>query len=337
VSSDVLPPDDADPETRPTTGLSRRTVLRGALTLGAVGVAGGLVLPACGGDDSSDDDASGDSGSGAEGSGGEGGAGEGQGDLVLVTMTNTAASLAAGAEARVPFGLGDDSGTLVKDAPDSLTFDVLSVEDGDAVVAEGLVVERHDSGLERAYFPLVFTPAAPGYYTAVTTLDGAEVQASFQIVAEDAIVIPRPGQPFPVVATPTTEDARGVDPICTRDPQCPFHQVDLSTAVGSGPVAVLVSTPAFCQTAICGPVLDIFEAASADRADITFIHVEVFASAEEVEEAGPEASLAPAVEAWELPFEPCLFLVAADGTLQRRLDVIYDEVELADGLDELAV
>jgi len=59
------------------------------------------------------------------------------------------------------------------------------------------------------------------------------------------------------------------------------------------------------------------------------------ASAEEVEQKGPEATLSPAVEALELPFEPCLFLIAADGTLQRRLDVIFDEVELANGLAQL--
>ncbi len=323
---DVPPPDDPDAPS----GLSRRNVLRGALTLGVIGVAGGLVLPACGGDDSSADDEGSGSGSG---SGTEDGASEGS--RVLVTMTNTAASLAAAAEARVPLGLGDDTGVLVKDAPESLTFDVRSVEEGDAVIAEGLVVERHDSGLDRAYFPLVFTPAAPGYYTAVTTVDDTEVETSFQVVAEDAIVIPRPGQPFPAVATPTVDDARGVDPICTREPACPFHEVDLTTELGSTPMAVLVSTPAFCQTAICGPVLDIFEAASANAPDVIFIHIEVFASAEDVEAEGPEAALAPAVEALKLPFEPCLFLVAADGTLQRRLDVIFDEVELANGLAQL--
>jgi hypothetical protein len=322
VTSDLPLPDDHDPSP----GLSRRTVLKGALTLGVISAAGGLVLSACGGDDGDDEGSDG----GTSSTGGEGG-----GSRVLVTMTNTAASIGAGVEARVPLGLGDDTGTLVKDAPESLTFDVLSMDQGDTIVAEGITVERHDSGLERAYFPLVFTPPAPGNYTAATTVDGTEVETSFQVVAEDAIVIPKPGQPFPAVATPTVDDARGVDPICTRDPQCPLHEHDLTAVLGTAPVAALVSTPAFCQTAICGPVLDILEAASTTTPDVRFIHIEVFASAEEVEEKGPEATLSPAVESFELPFEPCLFLIAGDGTLQRRLDVIFDEVELANGLAEL--
>ncbi|HMJ77940.1 MAG TPA: hypothetical protein VK507_18305, partial [Iamia sp.] len=150
-----------------------------------------------------------------------------------------------------------------------------------------------------------------------------------------SIVIPRPGQPLPPTPTPTVAEDRGVDPICTQDPPCPLHEVDLETALGAEPLAVLVSTPAFCQTAICGPVLDIFVAAQADTPDVTFVHVEVFASADEVEAEGPEATLAPAVMAWKLPYEPCLFLVAADGTVAERLDVIYDTDELAEALARL--
>ncbi len=301
--------------------VTRRTVLRGAMAVGVAGVVGGLGLAACGGDDERADP-------GTTNVGGD------DGDLVLVSMIDAASSLAAGSEARLALGLGDVRGTLVLDAPESLTVDIVDTADM-TTVASGLEVARHDAGLPRAYFPLIATLDAPSFYQATSEVDGKPIDAAFQVVAPEEITIPRPGQPFPSIVTPTTADAAGVDPICTQNPPCPLHEAELTAVLGQEPVALLVSTPAFCQTAICGPVLDIFVAAQDEAPDVTFIHAEVYASAEAVEAEGLSAQLAPAVEALELPFEPALFLIDANGTLVRRIDVIYDEVELRDGLAQL--
>lgn len=301
------------PPSRP---LSRRRLLGGAAALGLVGATGGLGLTACG------DDADGET----DGTGGGG-------SRVLVSMSDAAASLAAGAEARLALGVGDEHGALVKDAPATLTFDVR--DGGDRTVVSGLEVARRTAGLPRAYFPLIFTPASPGFHTALTRIDGVEVDAAFEVVSEADIAIPRPDQPFPAVVTPTTGAPGGVTPICTQEPPCALHEVELTTVLGSAPVALLVSTPAFCQTAICGPVLDVLLAARQAASSVTFIHVEVYESAAAVREEGPQAPLAPAVEALGLPFEPCLFMIAADGTLRRRLDVIFDETELDEALTDL--
>lgn len=309
-----MEPTSADP-LDPT--LSRRTLLRGAAALGLVGAAGGLGLAACGGDD----DAAGGDGDASTASEPT------ESDRVLVLMTNAAATQAAGEEGRLPLGVGDSTGALLLDAPDSLS---ITVEDQEGTEVQAATeVPRRDAGLERAYYPLAFTAPAAGFYVARAELDGQPLEAAFEVSATDAVVIPRPGQPLPATPTPTTADAGGVDPICTADPQCPLHEVDLEEVLGTAPVAVLVSTPAFCATAICGPVLDLFEAAAEAHPDITFIHVEPYASGTLVEEEGPSAdNLSPAVEAWSLPFEPCLFLVDAEGTVVERLDVIYDADEL---------
>lgn len=293
-------------------------MLRGAAALGVVGTVGGVALAACGSDD-------------------EGAAPTTTADvdaLVLVSMVPEGTA-AAGTEVRLPLGLGDARGTLVREAPDRLTFTVRNAQTG-AEVASGLQVDRHDAGLPRAYFPVVVAIDEPGFYEATSEADGSELSAAFQVSAADEIDIPQAGQPFPSVTTPTVADAAGVDPICTREPACPLHDVELTTVLGTSPVAVLVSTPAFCQTAICGPVLDLFTEARDEFPDVTFIHVEVYASAEEVEADGLQAPLAPAVEAMRLPFEPALFLIEADGTIAERIDVIYDEVELRQSLATLA-
>jgi hypothetical protein len=291
------------------------------VALGGLVAVGGLA--ACGGDD---DD--------PESTGGGGSSEPTESERVLVLMADSASSLVVGSPARLPLGVGDSSGALIEDAPATLSVTIEDAQSGEVVEA-GLEVARRDAGLPRAYYPLAFTTPAAGFYRAISEVDGQPVDAAFEVRDAEEVVIPRPGQPLPPTPTPTVDDARGVDPICTQDPPCDLHAVDLETALGTGPLAVLVSTPAFCQTAICGPVLDLFVAAQADAPDVTFVHVEVYRSAEEVEELGPDATLAPAVQAWDLPYEPCLFLVAADGTVAERLDVIYDSTELAEALARL--
>src|SRR3546814_12918171 len=86
-------------------------------------------------------------------------------------------------------------------------------------------------------------------------------------VADLSVV--KPGDAIPAVATPTPTDARGVNPICTAEPACPLHDVSLADALGEGrPIALLVATPAFCQIAICRPVLALLlEAPGGNRSE----------------------------------------------------------------------
>lgn len=296
--------------------LSRRTLIVGAGALGALATIG---LGAC-----SDDEAEADSPDEAV-----------ESDRAMVVMTDAPATLVVDEPGRIPLGLADSTGALLTSSPPALTVRVTDA-DG-ASVGEPIEVPRRDSGLERAYYPLSFTPPAAGFYRALAEVDGEPVDAAFEVSDPTTIVIPRPGQPMPATPTPTTIDASGVDPICTNDPRCALHETDLDEVLGTSSVAVLVSTPAFCSTAICGPVLDLFVAAADANPDVTFVHVEPYASGDRVREEGPSAdNLSPAVNTWELSFEPCLFLVDADGTIVERLDVIYDADELAAAVARIA-
>jgi hypothetical protein len=138
------------------------------------------------------------------------------------------------------------------------------------------------------------------------------------------------------VDTPTTTDAAGVDPICTRTPPCDLHAVSLREALAAGgPIALSIATPEFCQTAICGPVLDLLIEALADYPTITGIHAEVYADPRGDDD--PTAGgLAPITDEFALTFEPTLYLVDATGTIVTRLDSVYDRVELREALDRIA-
>ena len=68
-----------------------------------------------------------------------------------------------------------------------------------------------------------------------------------------------PADPLPPFDTPTIADARGVDPICTREPEpCPFHDITLTEALAAGKrVVYYVGTPAFCSDRLaCAPALE---------------------------------------------------------------------------------
>jgi hypothetical protein len=128
-----------------------------------------------------------------------------------------------------------------------------------------------------------------------------------------------------------------VELVCTRSGgPCPWHDVSLDQALTQGrPLAVLVATPAFCQSATCGPVLDVLLRAQPPFGDrIHFVHLEVYAT----KPTGADISrtpLAPAVKAFALESEPVLYLVAPDGTVKNRIDGLYGLTEATDALTKL--
>lgn len=215
------------------------------------------------------------------------------------------------------------------DLPTSLDFQL--TRDGEPV-GDPVTTASHADGVPIAYFPVRTTIPEPGTYALTTTVAGSVLSAPMIVSSAADNPLVQPGQALPVVATPTLDDARGVDPICTRKPEiCPFHAVDLSTALAAGsPTVLLVSTPQFCQIGVCGPVLNLLMEQRDRYPGLTFVHAEVFAGSE-----GPDGPTAPAVGAMGLTFEPSLFLVGADGVVRDRLDIVFDRAEITAGLDSI--
>lgn len=289
---------------------------RRQLLVGGGAAAGALVLGACGGGDKRVTSSSSTT-STAEGS------------LALAQFFG-GAMFVAGRELRAPFGVGDQDGLLPVDrTPERLTVELLD-PDG-APHGEPVAVDRRSAGLPRAYFPLLATFDEPGIYTARTEIDGRAAEMSLKVDAAADVKVIQVGAPMPAVDTPTVADGRGVNPICTREPACPLHDVTVTEALGAAaPFALLVASPAFCQIAICGPVLDVLLAVREARPDLRMLHAEVF-----VDPAKDQQTYAPAVSALGLHFEPCLVLVGADGAVVDRIDTIYDESELEERLARL--
>jgi hypothetical protein len=295
------------------------------------GIAAAGLLAACGDDDSSD------VGTSHDADGGEGGNAAGiVGGLSVLRFYGR--YYAAGNPARVPFGLTDDEGLLPADlAPEQLTMTVRG-PDGEEV-ASGLTAPLYTEGLPRPYYAFEFTPETVGFYDYVADTPEGEVISQLEVVAADDPIVAAmvgPGDPMPSLMTPTTDDQRGVLPICTREPNCDLHGRTVADVLGAGePLALLVATPAFCRTVICGPVLDVLLGVLPDVAGVAAIHAEVFADPENNPAQPTEDDYAPVIRELGLAFEPVLYTVGADGIVRDRLDYVFGEVEMRRALEAL--
>ncbi len=297
---------------RPTSALTRRGFL-----VGTGAMTGAVLLGSCG--------------DGTEGGAGTSTSEPGGSGLALVQFFGGAPMFAAGAEVRAPFGVADSEGILgVDDTPEVLTVSL--VDASGETVAEPTEVRRRSKGLPRAYFPLRFTVDEPGIYTGRTEVDGEDLEMAIKVDAEADVDVIRPGDRLPPIETPTRADARGVDPICTDEPLCPLHEVTVADALDEGrPMGLLVATPAFCQIAVCGPVLDVLLAVADRHPDVRLLHAEVYAHPHEELDTKTAA-----VDELHLAFEPCLVLAGSDGTVVERIDTIYDEDEVDEALTRLS-
>lgn len=238
----------------------------------------------------------------------------------------------AGAAARVPFGLADIDGPLPKSSSPREVEVSVEAPDGTVLVDRTPATFRED-GLPRGYYTFGFTPEEPGFFNYTVHTDAGDFPSQVTVApADDPVVstIVRPGSPMPPLQTPTVADARGVDPICTREPACALHDRTVAEVVGTAPMAVMVATPAYCKTAICGPVLDLMLEAMGGFPGVSFVHVEPFA-----DPASGELDLSPAAVELGLPFEPIFYTVGPDGIVRDRLDYIFDGSEITETIARL--
>jgi hypothetical protein len=226
---------------------------------------------------------------------------------------------------RLPISLATADGRIVSDGPDRLNASVGDA-DGNPLGIDISAVRRDlESG---PYYSFRVPIETPGIYYLVVE-GGPEDGAAFQVMEPGSVAVPGPGDSMPPFDTPTVDDDRGVDPICTREPEpCPFHDVTLSDALLSGkPVVYLVGTPAFCQTGTCAPALEsMIEVQDRFGETFSWVHAEVYTD-------NTATTPAPAVDAASLTFEPSLFVIAHEGTVIERLDAIWDETELVEVLE----
>lgn len=188
-----------------------------------------------------------------------------------------------------------------------------------------------DAGSATVYLTTTARFAGLGTYWVRATYQGLQADAPVIVIDPGTALIPYAGRKIISTPTPLVSDARGVNPICTRTPACPFHQLSVDDALTRHlPIALIFATPLLCQTAVCGPVLNtIVELAPQFAGKVNFVHSEIYTDV-------TGKSNTPAVLAYHLQSEPVLFLAGADGVVTQRIDGLFGRAEALAGLSKLA-
>jgi hypothetical protein len=160
---------------------------------------------------------------------------------------------------------------------------------------------------------------APGRWDVVLEPEGSPPTAPTPFGVQTSSPVPDVGDP--AISTPTrTHPEFPLESISSdRDPDPRLYELSLDDALGNGrPTVVAFATPAFCQTASCGPTLDVVRQVMDEYPGVNWLHVEIYADLEAAASGRLEA--APAVEAWQLPSEPWVFVIDSDGIVTARFE-----------------
>ena len=154
--------------------------------------------------------------------------------------------------------------------------------------------------------------------------------------------LPAIGAPAPRSATLTATTPDGIAAISTdTTPDPDLYRLSIDQAVGSGrPTYIVFATPAFCQTATCGPTLDIVKSVAPEYKDrVDFIHVEPYllqttdAGLQPLLDANGGLQVVQAVNDYGLPTEPYQFLVDGSGIVRDAFQGIASVDEIRAAID----
>jgi hypothetical protein len=172
-----------------------------------------------------------------------------------------------------------------------------------------------------------FRVRKPGHYWIVARpIGGRPIGGLRDVVVQRASQSPAVGARAYPSKTPTLENA----PISRLTTRRPPDLALLRSSVASSlrahkPFVLVFATPRWCQSRICGPVVDIVDAARRRFAGrgVRFIHVEIY------RDNNPAKGFNRWVQEWHLPSEPWTFLVGADGRIKAKFEGAVSLAELS--------
>ena len=255
---------------------------------------------------------------------------------------------------RLTIALIDSERGLIQDAAGTVRLYRLDEADAGTLVGEhalhGASIQtetehRHGDGTTEVHAD----PFATFYYANVE-FDvagrwGIAVSVEIDGVARDTLLAaafvvlertpePQIGDPLPASTHLTLRDVDDVSEINSLpEPIAALNERTVAEALATGqPVLVAISTPAFCVSRFCGPILEqVVHPLYAEFGDnVQFVHVEPYL----LDEARANGRLVPVplLAEWNLRSEPWIFLADRDGLVAAKFEGIASIEEVRETL-----
>ena len=251
---------------------------------------------------------------------------------------------------RFVFSFLDSAGNLPAASPDRTAQVAFiapgSTEPGAAVKAEFVWAIEGSRG-EYVITSTDFPTAGDWKAIFITEAPGSPQEAigvAFQVQEELPVV--GIGEAAPASRTPKASDVGGDLARISTDinPDPAFYQLSVADAIAAHTPFVLVfATPAFCQSAQCGPTLErVKKAAAAAPDDIAFINVEPYQMTwtegrlQPVFDADNQLQSVASVDEWGILSEPWIFTVDGTGIVRGSFEGIATDQELRDAFEAIS-
>jgi hypothetical protein len=156
--------------------------------------------------------------------------------------------------------------------------------------------------------------------------------APFKVLS--VATVPAVGQAAPRSRNQTLADVPDASYIDSGNPPDDMHRISIADAIAQHrPALVVFATPAFCESATCGPqvnAVQLLEPTYRDR--LTFIHVEIY---RDFKPDPSKRQLTATVLEWGLQTEPWVFLIDARGTIAAEFEAVTAADELKVAVEQL--
>jgi hypothetical protein len=171
----------------------------------------------------------------------------------------------------------------------------------------------------------------PGPYTLLVEPEGVSLVGVGQIEVRKTTEAPAVGTKAIPVDNPTVADDFPEKITTATPPDVDLLQSSVADALADhAPFVVTFATPKYCQSRVCGPVVDVVEAVRKrfEGTPVRFIHVEIY------ENNDPGQGFNRWVRAWHLPTEPWTFVVDSTGTIRAAFEGLVTVGELEQAVKE---